>query len=218
MNVPLWVRAWLRVVQYFDRARLRRLMRRYPGVRIHPEASTNLAAACFDLAPDARLTIEAGVVCERRVDGVRFLIRAGGEIVIGPRSWLRSDLGPVCLHAHENGRIVIGERVILSGCHLSSKAEVRVDGWSGVGPGSRVFDSGSHDLDGDTAQPIEPVWIKAHTWVAADVTVMPGVTIGPHSVVGTRSLVSKSVAEHRLVAGTPAREFGTVGDRSGVPL
>jgi acetyltransferase-like isoleucine patch superfamily enzyme len=52
--------------------------------------------------------------------------------------------------------------------------------------------------------------------VASDVTVLRGVTIGAHAIVGTRSLVLSDVPPHTLVAGSPARVLGPVGDRSSV--
>ena len=55
----------LKAIQAYDRLRLKRLTARHPGLEIHPSASSNLAAARYDLADGARLRIGAGVVTER---------------------------------------------------------------------------------------------------------------------------------------------------------
>ena len=49
-SVPSWgVRLQLKTLQARDRFRLRRLMARHRGLEIHPSASSNLAAARYDL-------------------------------------------------------------------------------------------------------------------------------------------------------------------------
>jgi len=59
------VRLQLETLRAYDRFRLRRLMARHRGLEIHPTASSNLAAARYELAEGARLRIAAGVVTER---------------------------------------------------------------------------------------------------------------------------------------------------------
>lgn len=205
------VRAW-------DRRRLRLLMRRHPGLEIHPDASSNFAVARFDLEPGARLRIGAGVVTERRREGVRFSVRSGGELVIGADTWLRSDVAPVLLYVYEGASLSVGRDGFLNGCHLSAKQRVELGQHCWVGSGSRVYDSDQHDLDAERKQRCAPVRLGDHVWVASDVTVLRGVSIGEHSVVGARSLVSRSLPAHSLCFGIPAEPRGTVGDRSRVSI
>ncbi len=204
----------MRGVAALDRARLRRLMRRHPGLEIHPGASSALALARFDLAEGARLRIADGVVTERRFDGVHFHVGAGAEVEIGPGTWLRSDVAPVHIAVFDGARLTLGPECFLNGAHLSAKSEVTLGRRAWVGPGSRVFDSDQHDLDADRPEQSRPVRIGDHVWVASDVTVLKGVTIGEHSIVGTRSLVLRDVPAHRVFAGSPATDRGAVGDRS----
>ena len=82
-----------------------------------------------------------------------------------------------------------------------------------IGPGSRVFDSDQHDLDGDRPEQSAPVKIGALSWVSSDVTVLKGVEIGPHCIVGTRALVGASLPPHTLAYGIPAEPRGAVGER-----
>ena len=53
-------------------------------------------------------------------------------------------------------------------------------------------------------------------WLAEDVYVYKGVTIGKNTVVAARSTVLKSLPEHCVAAGTPARvvKTGTTWNRS----
>jgi maltose O-acetyltransferase len=181
---------------------------------VDPGAASALALARFQLAPDARVRIEAGVVTERRREGVCFHVESGGELHVGAGTWLRSDLGPVHIMVFEGARLHIGPESFLNGCHLSAKREVLLGRRAWIGPGSRIFDSDQHDYDADRPEQSRPVHIGDHTWIASDVTVLKGVTVGDHSIVGARSLVLKDVEPHSIVAGSPATPRGTTGDRS----
>jgi acetyltransferase-like isoleucine patch superfamily enzyme len=208
----------LKLIQAWDRARLRRLARAHPGLEIHPDASTNLAFAGFSLAPGARLRIGPGVVAERRREGVSFHLGEGAEMEIGAGSWLHSEVAPVRLRAFPGGRITVGPDAFLNGCHLSAKQGLTLGRGVWVGPGTRVFDSDQHALDLDTPECTQPVRIGDYCWVSSDVTVLRGVEIGAHCVIGTRSLVNRSIPEHSLAFGSPATPRGRVGDRSKVPI
>ena len=203
----------LHAIQTVDRLRLRWLGWRHPGLEIHPSASSNLAVAHFDLAAGARLRIAADVVSERRKDGVRFMLGPDAFVSIGEGCWLRSELEPVRIAAFEGGRIEMAPGGILNGCHVSAKQRVTIGRGTGIGPGSRVFDSDQHPLDDETPERTEPVKIGDWVWVTADVTILRGVEIGSHSVIRTRSVVTRSIPSHTLAHGTPAVARGTVGER-----
>lgn len=207
-------RQLLKALWAYDRARLELQMARHPGLRVDPRAGSNFAAAEYSLAPGARLRIEAGAATERRAGALRFVLGAGAEVTVGERSWLRTDLGPVTIVAFDNARITLGPDSFLNGAHLSAKQEVHLGRRAWIGPGSKVFDSDQHDFDADRPEQSEPVVIGDHCWIASDVTVLRGVEIGEHCVIGTRSLVTSSIPPHTLAYGVPAREHGSVGDRS----
>jgi carbonic anhydrase/acetyltransferase-like protein (isoleucine patch superfamily) len=204
----------LKAIQAYDRVRLRRLTRRFPGLEIHPDASTNLASARFEVAEGARLRIEAGVVTERLQGALHFSLEPGAEVVVGKGTWLRTDIGPVHIIAFAGARMTLGERGFFNGCHLSCKRELQVGRYSWIGPGSRVFDADQHDFDDERLEVSEPVKVGDFVWVASDVTILRGVSIGDHSVVGARSLVTSNIPAHSLAFGQPARLRGKVGDRS----
>ena len=208
--------ALLRLIQGWDRMRLRRLERRYPGLKIHPRASTNLASARIHLAPGATLTIGPDVATERNRGELRIELGAGAKVSIEAGTWLRSDLFPVTLHAFDGAEIRIGRKCFVNGCMLSAKKRIVLGDYAMVGMGSRIFDSDQHPIDADRPELSEPVHLDEYTWIAADVTILRGVTIGAHSIVGTRSLVRRDVPPHSLAAGVPAEVHGKVGDRSGL--
>ncbi len=212
----LWFRIYWPLLQAWDRFRLRRLMQLHPGLEIHPEASTNLVQAEFELAPGARLRIGKGVVTERRRHAVRFRIGEGGEINIGENTWLYTDLGTMHLRAFDNAQLLIAPRGWLHACHLSAKKRMEIGENTWIGPGSRVLDSDQHALDDTKPEQTAAIRIGAHTWISSDVFVMKGVEIGSHCVIGARSLVNRSIPDHSLAFGTPARVHGPVGDRSKV--
>jgi len=208
------VRLQLKSLQAYDRFRLRRLMARHRGLEIHPTASSNLAAARYDLAEGARLRIGAGVVTERLAGALHFSLGRGAEISIGEGSWLRTEIDPVHIVAFDGARIALGPLGFLNGCHLSAKRELRTGRRAWIGLGSRVFDSDQHDLDSEHPEITQAVTIGDNVWVASDVTILRGVTIGEHSVIGAHSLVTRDIPPHTLAYGQPATPKGGIGDRS----
>jgi acetyltransferase-like isoleucine patch superfamily enzyme len=204
----------LKALQAYDRFRLRRLMARHRGLEIHPAASSNLAAARYDLAEGARLRIGAGVVTERLAGALHFSLGRGAEISVGEGTWLRTELGPVHIVAFDGARITLGPLGFLNGCHLSAKRELRTGHRAWIGVGSRVFDSDQHDLDSEHPEISQAVTIGDCVWVASDVTILRGVTIGEHSVIGACSLVTRDIPPHTLAFGQPATPKGVIGDRS----
>jgi acetyltransferase-like isoleucine patch superfamily enzyme len=206
---------FLKILRSYDRTRLWLRMRLQPGLEIHPDASSNFAAARFALEPGAVLRIGPGAVTERRPGALRFDLRAGASVEVGERVWLRTDGGEVHVAAFEGARIEIGPDAFVNGATLSAKQRLRLGRHSFVGLGSRIFDSDQHDFDAERLEQSAPVEIGDHVWIAADATVLRGVSIGDHSIIGTRSLVTRDIAAHTLAYGAPATARGSVGDRSG---
>ena len=203
----------LRAVQAWDRLRLRGLMRKHPGLRIDPTASTNLAVARFELAPGSELVISAEVTTERLPGELCFHVESGGRVEVGRATWLRCEVEKIRLVAYTGGRLRLGAECFLNGCQLSAKERVEVGVGAMIGPGCRVYDSDQHPLDDETPERPRPVEIGECVWVASDVTVTKGSVIGGHSVIGTRSLVAGHIDEHTLAYGVPAMPRAHVGKR-----
>jgi acetyltransferase-like isoleucine patch superfamily enzyme len=207
---------WLRALRARDRLGLAWLRRLHPGLEVHPSASTNLAVARFNLAPDATLRIGPRVAADRIPGALHFYAEPGAHIEVQEGTWLRSEVGALHLVAFAGGRMVIGPDCLLNGCHLSAKTSLTLGRQASVGPGSRIFDADQHPLDADHPEQSAPVRVGDCAWVAADVTVLRGVSIGAHSVIGARSLVTQDIPDHTLAFGSPARPHGKVGDRGPV--
>lgn len=203
---------YLRWLQARDRAWLTRLMRAHSGLQIHPDASSNLASAYFELGRGARLRIEAGVFTERISGGLRFRLLPDAEVTIGEGSWLSSEVQPLRLCAFAGAQIQIGRECWFNGCEFSANVRIEAGDGAMIGPGTRIYDS-DHAIDDERSAAAEPVRIGAFTWLASDVTVLRGVEIGDHSVVGARSVVTRSLPAHTLAVGIPARSIGSVGNR-----
>ena len=204
----------LEATQAWDRARLAWLRRRRPGIEIHPEASSNLACARFNVAPGARLRIGRGVATERIPGRLHFVLWPGAEVDVQEGAWLRTEVGETVIIAFTGASMVIGPQAFLNGCHVSAKVSVRVGRRVNVGVGTRIFDSDQHDMDESRLEESAPVVLEDHAWIAADCLILKGVTVGEHSVVGARSVVTGDVPPHTLALGSPARPRGAVGDRS----
>ena len=205
---------FLKALRAVDRVRLRLRMARQPGLEIHPDASSNFAAARYSLAPGARLRIGAGAVTERIPGALHFDLRPGARVEIGAGTWLRTEAGPVHVVAFDGAIVDVGPDCFLNSAYISAKREVSLGRRTNIGLGSRVFDSDQHDLDAEHPEVTERVRIGSFVWIAADVTVLRGVTIGDHSVVASRSLVNRDIEEHTFAAGLPATPRGPVGDRT----
>ncbi len=207
-----WLRFALRALQAWDRARLRRLERAHPGLRIHPSASTNLAVARFDLEPGAVLEIGADVVAERLPGEICFQVASGARVEVGAGTWLRCEVEKIRLVAYPGAVLTIGRDCWFNGCQLSAKERVDVGEGAMIGPGTRVYDS-EHAVDDQTPEKSAPVSIGEFVWVASDVTVTCGSEIGAHSVIGARALVTGCIEPHSLAYGIPAKTRGTIGTR-----
>lgn len=99
------------------------------------------------------------------------------------------------------------------GCHVNTRVDfdlsgiVEIEGHVGIGQ-EVLFVTNSHEI-GDPHQrggetTVETVTVREGAWIGARSTILPGITIGEGAVVAAGSVVTKDVAPHTLVAGTPA--------------
>lgn len=55
---------------------------------------------------------------------------------------------------------------------------------------------------------VRPTLVKKGTTIGANATVVCGTTLGRYAFIGAGSVVTRSVKDHALVAGNPARQIG----------
>jgi len=60
-------------------------------------------------------------------------------------------------------------------------------------------------LLGPSGAKIAPVHIKRGAWISVGSIILPGVTIGENTIVAAGAVVTKSMPDHCVVAGVPAR-------------
>ncbi len=139
-----------------------------------------------------------------RVVGGRPRIDNQGYISIGARTVLTCEMGPTTLRTGPNGRLSIGESVLMNfGTLISANQEVRIG--NGVSIGQYCLICDTEGADSAPSAQAAPVELADGVWIAARVTVLPGTTIGAGSVVTAGSIVSGNVPPGVVVGGIPAR-------------
>ncbi len=109
-------------------------------------------------------------------------ISIGCDVVVRPNTMLFADYG---------AKIVIEDNVMMgSGIHMYVN--------------NHKFERTDIPIIEQGYYPSENVTIKKGAWIGANAIILPGVVIGNNSVVGAGSVVTKSVADHVVVAGNPA--------------
>jgi acetyltransferase-like isoleucine patch superfamily enzyme len=73
--------------------------------------------------------------------------------------------------------------------------------------GTSIIDSDMHNIikNGETKPVQAPVVIGDHVWIGLGATILKGVSIGNNSIIGAGSIVTRSIPEHSLARGNPAK-------------
>lgn len=114
-------------------------------------------------------------------------------------------------------RLLIGNRVGISGAVLCAWDRVEIGDDANIGAGAAIYDTDFHPLE-PTARlanrfeqtGVAPVVIGPRVWLGARCMVLKGVTIGEAAVVAAGAVVTKDVPAFAIVAGVPARVIGDV--------
>ena len=142
--------------------------------------------------------------------------------------------GPIFLKNRENGRIVIGARVLLEegtrlvaardgilqiGDDTAVTREANLVGGADIVIGKNcllgprvTINANDHAME--RGSPIReqgfvhaPVHIQDDCWTGANVVIAKGVTLARGTVVGANAVVTKSTEPYSIVAGVPARKI-----------
>jgi acetyltransferase-like isoleucine patch superfamily enzyme len=141
-----------------------------------------------------------------RVAG-RLRIENRGSIDIGHHFNVRSSWVPVELITGPEGRIQIGDDVLINfGTLIAAGSRVTVGSGSMIGPHCIISDVDIPEAIAASAHvTAKPIEIGKDVWLAGRVTVRPGVRIGDGAVVVAGSIVESDVSAHFMASGIPAR-------------
>ncbi|MET0791378.1 MAG: HAD-IIIC family phosphatase [Polyangiaceae bacterium] len=139
-----------------------------------------------------------------RILGGRPRIDNQGYIGIGARTVLTCEMGPTSLRTGPNGRLLIGESVVMNfGSLVSANLSVRIGDRVSIGQYCLITDTEGADSGPDAV--CEPIEIGDDVWLAARVSVLAGAKIGNGSVITAGSIVSSEIPPGVIAGGIPAR-------------
>lgn len=145
------------------------------------------------------------------------LILNRGHVVIGDRvTFVGQNNLIVGLNVPHVPRpeLVIGNDVVVGyRCEINVAQSVRIGHHVKIATGVKIFDNNSHPVDARkrrlmaplTRADVAPVTIHDGAWIGMEAAILKGVTIGRGAIVGIGSVVTRSVPDHVIVAGNPAK-------------
>jgi len=158
----------------------------------------------------ARARIKIGTSC---VLTGQLHILGRRQVSIGEQGYFYRDIH---LETQENGRIQIGDGVVLSsGVHLVSFYSITVEKGAMIGEFTSVRDANHAPGDNyrESGHVGKPIHIGANVWIGRGCCILPGVTIGANSIIGANSVVTRSVPADSVALGTPARIVKIKGEK-----
>lgn len=149
----------------------------------------------------------------------RFQLANNTELRIGAECILRSKpssnpIGidnPITFYTLlPNAKIVIGDRVGISGGSICARQLIEIGSGTLIGANTYIFDNDFHPIDpiarannDDALVRSAPVRIGANVFIGARSVILKGVTIGDNAVIGAGSVVSQSIPPNVIAAGNP---------------
>lgn len=129
---------------------------------------------------------------------------------------------PTVLRAAVPGaKIVIGNRVGISGAIICCETMVTIGDDCLLGANCSIYDTDYHPLNhtarrnNDQSQVRrQPIVIGADCWIGANAVILKGVSIGSRSVIGANAVVVSDIPPDTVAAGNPARVIRRITSES----
>ena len=143
--------------------------------------------------------------CSIRIEGDGNKVIIGNDCIVRCREiWVR---GSGC-------EIVIGDNTHLMGHSIfvcqGIQNYIHIGKDCLFSTNVQIWNSDTHTIlnsEGEVINPCNPIAIGDHVWLGQNVSVLKGVAIGEYSVIGMSSVVTKSIQEHSVAAGNPAKRI-----------
>jgi acetyltransferase-like isoleucine patch superfamily enzyme len=111
-----------------------------------------------------------------------------------------------------NAKIVIGDRVGISGGSICARQLIEIGSGTLIGANTYIFDNDFHALDpiaraSDDYSKVRsaPIRIGSNVFIGARCIILKGVTIGDNSIVRAGSVVTQSIPANVIAAGNPCK-------------
>ncbi len=117
----------------------------------------------------------------------------------------------VCDHVFIENDVVVGDRVTIK-CGVQLWDGVRVEDDVFIGP-NVTFTNDAFPRSKQRPERYAETIVRRGASLGANATILPGVTIGAGAMVGAGAVVTRSVPQHAVVTGNPARIVRYVTDR-----
>jgi maltose O-acetyltransferase len=152
------------------------------------------------------------------------LFQGQGNLIIHDQVTLGYDLAgginlPIILQPREPQSIIqIGRRTaLMNGCEFIALTAIIVGADCRIGPHTLIYDADFHGLAPDRrneAGKTAAVLLEDNVWIGSRSLILKGVSIGRDAVIAAGSVVTKSVLAGAIVAGNPAKQVGSVYEKS----
>lgn len=117
-------------------------------------------------------------------------------------------------------KLVLREKVGLSGAVLCAGTSIEIGAGTIVGSGAMILDNDFHEFSEQgwiaaSEANARPITIGKMVFIGARAIILKGVTIGDRAVIGAGAVVTRDVPANSTAAGNPARIFVSDSKRAG---
>jgi acetyltransferase-like isoleucine patch superfamily enzyme len=137
----------------------------------------------------------------------RVWIHGEGRVVLGERVLLDGTRAPIELHPSAGAEIVIGDDVVVEGgSSIEATHAVRIGARSHVGMYCKIMDSHFHDLGDRNRRPSSmPLVVEEDVVMGPHVILTSGAQVGRGTILEARTVVGRPIGPNLVARGIPAR-------------